>query len=112
MDGIVVWDLSALESPFGVHYRSPNPVPSGAVEQMLKKKTLSESGARELIIKEAKYRIGCEGFTPVFTLCRVEPMVPAAIRVRIGMQHPMASSVGRPTVSRRSVKPSCGTGAS
>lgn len=40
---------------------------------MPKKKQLTEAEAHALILKEARYRQGCEGFTPVFTLRRAEP---------------------------------------
>jgi len=34
---------------------------------------MTEAEAVALIIREAKYRIGCEDFTPTFTLQRAEP---------------------------------------
>ena len=39
---------------------------------MPKKKIITEPEAIALITREAKYRIGCEDFTPTFTL-RAEP---------------------------------------
>lgn len=39
---------------------------------MLKKQKLSEPAIHALIVKEAKYRIGCKDFEPDFTLRRVE----------------------------------------
>ncbi len=43
---------------------------------MPKKKTINAAEARALIIKEAMYRLGCEDFTPVFTLRRAEHDAP------------------------------------
>jgi hypothetical protein len=43
---------------------------------MPKKKIVTEAEARALIIKETTYRIGCENFTPAFTLHRAEPNGP------------------------------------
>src|SRR5262245_11776171 len=40
---------------------------------MPKKKLLTEADPIALIVKEAKYRIGCENFTPTFSLRRAEP---------------------------------------
>jgi len=42
---------------------------------MPKKKIIPEPAAIALIIREAKYRISCEDFTPTFTLRRAEPDV-------------------------------------
>ncbi len=39
---------------------------------MPKKKKLTEPEVHALIVKEAKYRIGCNDFEPDFTLHRVE----------------------------------------
>jgi len=43
---------------------------------MPKKKIITKAEAIALIIREAKYRIGCEDFTPTFTLHRSEPDSP------------------------------------
>ena len=43
---------------------------------MPKKKIVTEAEAIALIIREAKYRIGCEDFTPTFTLHRSKPDSP------------------------------------
>jgi len=40
---------------------------------MPKKKIITKAEAIALIIREARYRIGCEDFTPTFTLQRAEP---------------------------------------
>jgi len=41
-----------------------------------KKRTVTEPEAIALIIREATYRIGCEDFTPPFSLHRSEPDAP------------------------------------
>ncbi len=43
---------------------------------MPKKKIITEPEAIALIIREARYRIGCEDFTPTFTLHRSESDAP------------------------------------
>ncbi len=43
---------------------------------MPKKKIITEPEAIALIIREAMYRLGCEDFTPTFTLQRSEPDEP------------------------------------
>jgi len=40
---------------------------------MPKKKIITEAEACDLIIKEAKYKIGCQDFEPVFRLRPAEP---------------------------------------
>jgi hypothetical protein len=79
---------------------------------MPKKKIITESDAIALIIREAKYRIGCKGFTPTFTLHRAEPDAPATTRARIGTPRRTTPNTGRPIARRRFVRPSPGIGES
>ena len=52
---------------------SPNPaITDDSVSDMPKKQKLSEPEIQALIVKEAKYRLGCKDFEPDFTLHRVE----------------------------------------
>src|SRR3989442_4108932 len=79
---------------------------------MPKKKIITKAEAIALIIREARYRIGCEASPRSSRYMVPSPMGPAATRGRIGTRRLMTSSAGRPIARRRFARLSRGIGAS